>query len=233
MKDYSTSDIALVFGNTGGIGKSIYTKLINSNRYEKVYGFNRNSDPSIDITNEKSLQSIANKFSEQNIKIKLLINAVGYLHDKNYLPEKKFQDISSEYMKKTFEINTIPTALLIKYFTPFMKNSETSIFATISAKVGSISDNFLGGWYSYRASKAALNQIVKTASVEYKRKNPNLIIISIHPGTVSTKLSKPFIGNKKVQTTDEAALKIINVLNNLKPKNSGYLIDYNNNIIPF
>ena len=122
---------------------------------------------------------------------------------------------------------------MIKYFVPLMAKDEKSIFATISAKVGSISDNFLGGWYSYRASKAALNQIIKTASIEQKRINKKLIIVSIHPGTVSSKLSKPFIGKKEVQTPEESAKKIINLLENLTTQDSGLLLDYKNDIIPF
>ena len=96
-----------------------------------------------------------------------------------------------------------------------MIKDEKSIFASISAKVGSISDNYLGGWYSYRASKAALNQIIKTSSIEQKRFNKNLIMVSVHPGTVNTRLSKPFIGKRKVQTPSEAAIKIINLLETL------------------
>ena len=152
---------------------------------------------------------------------------------RNIRLKKKIQDINFKYMKKSFEINTIPTALMIKYFVPLMENDEKSIFATISAKVGSISDNFLGGWYSYRASKAALNQIIKTASIEQKRINKKLIIVSIHPGTVSSKLSKPFIGKKEVQTPEESAKKIINLLENLTTQDSGLLLDYKNDIIPF
>jgi NAD(P)-dependent dehydrogenase (short-subunit alcohol dehydrogenase family) len=114
-----------------------------------------------------------------------------------------------------------------------MIKEEKSIFASISAKVGSISDNYLGGWYSYRASKAALNQIIKTSSIEQKRLNKNLIMVSVHPGTVETKLSRPFIGKRKVQTPAEAATKIINLLENLSLEDSGLFFDYNNNIIPF
>ena len=136
-------------------------------------------------------------------------------------------------MKKCFEINTIPTALMIKYFCPIMIKEEKSIFASISAKVGSISDNYLGGWYSYRASKAALNQIIKTSSIEQKRLNKNLIMLSIHPGTVDTKLSSPFIGKKRVQSPAEAANKIINLLESVSSEDSGLFFDYNNNIVPF
>ena len=196
-------------------------------------GFLEQLNQNNNIISEKYLKDLSLKFIEQNIKIKIFINAIGFLHDNYYSPEKKLQDINLEYMKKCFEINTIPTALMIKYFCPLMIKEEKSIFASISAKVGSISDNYLGGWYSYRASKAALNQIIKTSSIEQKRLNKNLIMVSVHPGTVNTKLSSPFIGKRKVQTPSEAATKIINLLETLTLEDSGLFFDYNKNIIPF
>ena len=226
-----TKKVALVFGVSGGIGSNIYSNL--KRKKFEVYGFSRTTDPNNNIISEKYLKDLSHKFIEQNIKIKIFINAIGFLHDNYYSPEKKLQDINLEYMKKCFEINTIPTALMIKYFCPLMIKEEKSIFASISAKVGSISDNYLGGWYSYRASKAALNQIIKTSSIEQKRLNKNLIMVSVHPGTVNTKLSSPFIGKRKVQTPSEAATKIINLLETLTLEDSGLFFDYNKNIIPF
>ena len=222
---------ALVFGVSGGIGSNIYNNL--KRKKFEVYGFSRTTEPNNNIISEKYLKDLSLKFIEQNIKIKIFINAIGFLHNNYYSPEKKLQDINQEYMKKCFEINTIPTALMIKYFCPLMTKDEKSIFASISAKVGSISDNYLGGWYSYRASKAALNQIIKTSSIEQKRLNKNLIMVSVHPGTVNTRLSKPFIGKRKVQTPSEAAIKIINLLEKLTLEDSGLFFDYNKNIIPF
>ena len=233
MRDNHSNDIAIVFGNSGGIGASLFNQLKIDPAYKEVYGFSRNSNPKIDIFNEDSFKTISNKIKEKNLKIKLLINAVGYLHDSEHKPEKKFEDINLEYIKKSFSVNTIPTALIIKYFVPLMNINENSIIATLSARVGSISDNYLGGWYSYRSSKAALNQLIKTASIELKRRNKNLIIVAIHPGTVSTKLSKPFLGKKSYQTSEEAASKIMDVLRNLNHQDSGYLLDYNKNIIPY
>ena len=227
----TTKNVALVFGVSGGIGSNIYSNL--KRKKFEVYGFSRTNDPNNNIISEKYLKDLSLKFIEQNIKIKIFINAIGYLHDNYYSPEKKLQDINLEYMKKCFEINTIPTALMIKYFCPIMIKEEKSIFASISAKVGSISDNYLGGWYSYRASKAALNQVIKTSSIEQKRLNKNLIMVSVHPGTVNTRLSSPFIGKRKVQTPSESATKIINLLETLTLEDSGLFFDYNKNIIPF
>ena len=229
----SKLDCALVFGSNGGIGSSIFKTLKEKKYYQKVYGFSRDHTPKFDITSDKEIKNLSEKILDNDLNIKLIVNAIGFLHDEKYFPEKKAEEINQDYMKKSFEVNSIFTALLIKYFAPIMPKVETSIFASLSARVGSISDNYLGGWYSYRASKAALNQIMKTASVEYKRKNKNIIFISIHPGTVATKLSKPFSEKKSLFSTDQAALKIIDLFDNLTIENSGQLIDYKKEVIPF
>ena len=227
------NDVAIVIGSSGGIGSSVYRLLKNSEQYDQVLGFNRNSKLKVDITNEQDLQNLKDKILNENLNVKVLFNAVGYLHDVNYFPEKKVENINLNYMKKSFLINSIGSALLIKYIAPLMSDNTNSILACLSARVGSITDNHLGGWYSYRASKAALNQIIKTASIEYKRKKSKLILISLHPGTVATNLSKPFINNKKILSPDNAAKNIINVLDQISPEESGSLIDYNKQKIPF
>ena len=224
---------AIVIGSNGGIGGSVFKRLKNIEQYDQVLGFNRNSKLKVDITNVQDLQNLRDQILKKNLSVKILFNAVGFLHDNNYFPEKKVENINIDYMKKSFLINSIGSALLIKYIAPIMPNNSYSIFACLSARVGSISDNYLGGWYSYRASKAALNQLIKTASIEYKRKNPKLTFISLHPGTVSTNLSKPFIGNKNTLSQDNAAKNIVDVLTSVGPEESGLLIDYNKKIINF
>ena len=224
---------AIVIGNNGGIGSSVFKQLKSSAQYDQVLGFNRNSDLKVDITNEQDLKNLRDQILKKNLSVKILFNSVGFLHDNNYFPEKKVENINIDYMKKSFLINSIGAALLIKYIAPVMPNNTNSIFACLSARVGSISDNYLGGWYSYRASKAALNQLIRTASIEYKRKKPKLTFVSLHPGTVSTNLSKPFIGNKPTLSSDSAAKNIIDVLTSVSPEESGLLIDYNKKIINF
>ena len=224
---------AIVIGSNGGIGGSVFKRLKNIEQYDQVLGFNRNSKLKVDITNVQDLQNLRDQILKKNLSVKILFNAVGFLHDNNYSPEKKVENINIDYMKKSFLINSIGSALLIKYIAPIMPNNSYSIFACLSARVGSISDNYLGGWYSYRASKAALNQLIKTASIEYKRKKPKLTFVSLHPGTVSTNLSKPFIGNKNTLSQDNAAKNIVDVLTSVGPEESGLLIDYNKKIINF
>ena len=175
---------------------------------------------------EQSNYNKAKELRERNVRIKLLINAFGYLHDSNYLPEKQISDLKSTYLLKSFKINSIGNALVIKYFGPLMDHANKSTIVCLSARIGSINDNYLGGWFGYRASKAALNQIIKTASIEYSRKKSKLILVSMHPGTVITKLSKPFINKANYFTPSQAANNILRVNSRLKDIDTGTFIDY-------
>tara|TARA_X000000950_G_scaffold279678_1_gene372837 strand:- start:53 stop:757 length:705 start_codon:yes stop_codon:yes gene_type:complete len=232
-QDNSFKEVAVVMGSNGGLGKSIYNNLRNTKKSSKVFGFHRKSNPPVDVTNEKSVIEIANFLKINKFRISILINAVGYLHDDKFKPEKKIEDLNVEYFKKSCNINTISTILLLKYLAPLMYQDKNSLFVSLSARVGSIEDNHLGGWYSYRASKAALNQIIKTASIEFKRKKSDIIFLSLHPGTVDTYLSKPFSNKKTLFSPELAAEKILNTLKRLSINQSGRLIDYNGDIIPY
>ena len=225
---------AIIIGSSGGIGLAISEELKNQNKFQNILAYSRSSYPSIDITKEKDIKIVSEEIYKKKYNISLLINAVGYLHDEELKPEKKSQDINLAYMKKSFEINSIGPALLIKYFAPLMSKNTGSLFISMSAKVGSISDNYLGGWYSYRASKAALNQIIRTASIEYKRKNPKITFLSLHPGTVSTKLSKPYIGNNNnIFTPQTAAKRILSTLEKININDSGLLVNYDKQVIEY
>jgi NAD(P)-dependent dehydrogenase (short-subunit alcohol dehydrogenase family) len=232
MTSFENNKTALVFGISGGIGKSLFENLKQTKEFSNVIGFCRKTKPGFDITNENYMKSLSHSISNQG-NIHLLINATGYLSDQNSLPEKKIEDINYTYLMKSLSTNTIGNAFIIKYFVPLMEHKTKAYFITLSARVSSISDNGLGGWYSYRASKAALNQLIKTASIEFKRKNSSLIFLSLHPGTVETKLSKPFLRNQIRFTADEAAKNILNVYKRFDINNSGNLVDYKGDIIPF
>jgi len=154
----------------------------------------------------------------------LVIVANGILHDGELMPEKSLRDLSQEKFQHVFEVNTITPALIAKHFLPKLNKQQTSIFAALSARVGSISDNRLGGWYSYRASKAALNMVIKTASIEVKRRNKHAIIVGLHPGTVDSNLSKPFQRNVPegdLFTPEYSANKLLDVLDNLTLEQTG------------
>ena len=158
------------------------------------------------------------------------------LHTSEFMPEKKLGDLNLQQMQQTFLVNTFGPALVLRYFASLL-DKERSLFAFLSAKVGSIGDNRLGGWYSYRASKAALNMLVKTASIELKRSHPQAVLAAVHPGTVDSKLSQPFakkstgapIGRPAVI----AAQEILNVLDSLRSDDSGSFVAYNGERLPW
>ena len=230
----TSKNIAVIIGNTGGIGKSIFEAVEKKKNYSNTFGFNKKKDPIINICSEESIMEIAKNISYEKKKIGLLFIATGFLHDNVKFPEKKIGDINTDFIQKNFLINTIGIALMLKNFGPLMDHNTQSLVVCLSARVGSIEDNYLGGWYSYRASKAALNQIIKTAAIEYKRKKSLLTLISMHPGTVKTKLSQPFANpNRKMFSTDEAAEKILKTLSEVDLTYSGKLIDYDGKIIPY
>ena len=215
------NNIVVVIGSSGSIGSALIQELTNQG-FQNIIGFSRLSSPSLDLLNEQSIAQSAEFVKNKNIPVSLVFDATGLLYDDNHMPEKTYKNIDLSFMKKNFEINVMGPALIMKYFLPLLDCDEKSIFASISAKVGSISDNRYGGWYSYRASKAALNQIVKTASIEMKMKNKNAICLCIHPGTVESKLSKPFQKNDlKIQSPQESALHIYKILMTSGAKDTG------------
>ena len=226
-------NIALIIGGTGSIGSAVIKELKNRN-FTNVISLSRSSNPPLDLLNETSIEKAADFIKSQQKSLCLLFDATGILHDEdqNQMPEKTYKNIDLTFMKKNFEINVMGPALVMKHFLPLLDKDQKSIFATLSAKVGSISDNRYGGWYSYRASKAALNQMIKTASIELKMKNKNAICVAIHPGTVTSKLSKPFQkDNLKIQSNEESAKNIAEVIGGLKMSDSGLFFDWNGSII--
>ncbi len=215
------NNIAVVIGNSGSIGSAI-EKELSDQGFKNIIGFNRSSSPRLDLLNEETIAQSAQFIKDQNTPVSLVFDATGLLHDDNNMPEKTYKNIDQIFMRKNFEINVMGPALIMKYFLPLLDKEEKSIFASISAKVGSISDNRYGGWYSYRASKAALNQMIKTASIEMKMKNQNAICLAIHPGTVESKLSKPFQKNDlTIQSPQESASNILKILFNSELSDTG------------
>jgi NAD(P)-dependent dehydrogenase (short-subunit alcohol dehydrogenase family) len=226
-------NIALVIGGTGSIGSAIINELKNQ-KFTNIISLGRSSNPPLDLLDESSIKKAADFIKNQPGSLCLLFDATGILHneDQNQMPEKTYKNIDLTFMKKNFEINVMGPALIMKHFLPLLDTDQKSIFATLSAKVGSISDNRYGGWYSYRASKAALNQMIKTASIELKMKNKNAICVAIHPGTVTSKLSQPFQkDNLKIQSNEESAKNIVQVMTNLKINDSGLFFDWSGDII--
>ncbi len=148
-------------------------------------------------------------------------------------PEKSLRELDPEWMIENYRLNAVAPALIAKHFLPLMPRSGRVCFAALSARVGSISDNRLGGWYSYRASKAALNMLIRNLSIEWQRKNPEAILVGLHPGTVETGLSAPFKGNPEHErfTPSKAADQLLNVLQTLDSNDSGQLFAYDGHIV--
>lgn len=183
---------ALVIGSSGGIGGALADEL--QQRGLAVDRLSRTTPQSqlkIDITNEASVAACASSLSP-NAPYETIIIATGLLHDGQVSPEKTYRDMSGEALAKYFAVNAIGPAIVAKHFIPLLPTAARSVFAVLSARVGSTSDNRLGGWYGYRASKAALNSLVRTLAIELARTRPRAICVALHPGTVDTRLSKPF-----------------------------------------
>jgi len=218
--------VAAVFGASGGIGCALLAQIQSSGSFDHVIGLSRQSDPGFDLLDEASIEAAAVYLSKQG-DMRLVIDATGFLHDEKQRPEKSLRELDAEKLQQAFSINAIGPSLIMKHVLPKLPRQGKAVFATLSARVGSIEDNQLGGWYSYRASKAALNQLLRTASVEIHRRRPEAICVAVHPGTVDTDLSSPFSKDGlNVQSTDEAASRLTRVIDNLKASDHGGFFDH-------
>lgn len=227
----SEPGLAVVFGAGGGIGRALLARLQADGR--AVAGYSRSSAPPIDLLDEASLAAAAQQAASLG-PLRLVIDATGFLHDAGQRPEKSWRELDSDKLARAFALNAIGPALLMKHVLPRLPREGRAIFATLSARVGSIGDNRLGGWYGYRASKAALNQLMRTAAVELRRSHPQAICVALHPGTVETGLSSPFArAGLSVQTPDQAAARILAVLEGLDPVDSGGFFDQHGVPIPW
>jgi len=194
-------------------------------------GVNRQSEHPLDYQNPTSIQSSADALADKG-PFQLIINTIGILHSQAWMPEKKLDDLNTEQLSELFSINTIGPALSIRHFSKLLDPTH-SIMVTLSAKVGSIEDNRLGGWYSYRASKAALNMIIKTASIELGRTKPNVALIAMHPGTVNSRLSRPFRGEQIGRPPQDAAADMFRVIENIQLEDSGSFVSYSGEKLPW
>ena len=233
-----------VIGASGTIGKAFTNQFLQNKHVEKLYLFSRSSidfkhskviASFIDIEHEESIKKAATMVPKETV-LDAIIVATGMLHSPNILPEKSLNDLSYKKFCKLYAVNAIGPALIAKYFISKLHHDTRSVFAVLSAKVGSISDNHLGGWYSYRCSKAALNMLVKNISIEVGRRTPYPIIVGLHPGTVKSQLSSPFTSatsENKIFTADFAVTKMSKVLLNLTKEDSGKLFSWNGKQIEF
>ena len=222
---------ALVIGSSGSIG-SAFLQLLGLNPHcANAVGIHRHSQPAINFDNEDSIRQAAASLSKQ-APFHLIINATGILHTTDFTPEKKLSSLNYSQMEKTFRINAFGPALIINYFSKLLHPTK-GVMVMLSAKVGSIEDNRLGGWYSYRASKAALNMFLKTAAIELQRIQPNTIVVALHPGTVNSNLSKPFRGEQIGRAPLEAVRDMWQVIEGLQPPDTGKFYSYDGQVLPW
>ncbi len=213
---------ALVIGASGGIGEAMAAVIAADDTCGELLRLSRSAD-GLDVTNEESVSAAASAIAGE---FHLIFCATGGLTIDGIGPEKSLRQISGEVMMKQFALNAVGTALVTKYFATKLAKRERALMAFLSARVGSIGDNHLGGWISYRASKAALNQIVRTASIELARSHPESVLLSLHPGTVATTLSEKYSGNHERTEPEVSARNMLSVLDRASPAETGRFYAY-------
>jgi len=234
-----------VIGASGGIGRAFVELLAADTAVARVHAFSRSpasfEDSAVrssvlDLTDEASVKQAA-EFATQQGPLDLVIVATGILHrDPDIKPEKTMRDLNSASLAEVFAINTIGPALVAKHFLPTLRRGEKTVFAALSARVGSITDNRLGGWASYRMSKAALNMMLRTMAIEQARLRPDSVVVGLHPGTVDTGLSKPFqtrVPDGKLFSPQHSASSLLQVLDQLRANDSGCFFAYDGSRIEF
>ena len=232
----TSASTALVIGGTGGLGAALVQMLRGDAQYSQVLSLGRSTLPALDYANEASLATCAQWVAAQCTiaPLRTVIVATGYLHTAGAGPERSWSQLDAAYLHQVMLVNAIGPALLVKHMAPLLARDRVTRWAMMSAKVGSIGDNALGGWYGYRASKAALNQIVKTTSIEMTRRSKLSVCVAIHPGTVATALSKPFgKTGLNVRPALQAATEILQVVHALAPPETGGFYDYQGAVLPW
>jgi NAD(P)-dependent dehydrogenase (short-subunit alcohol dehydrogenase family) len=228
---------AIIIGASGGIGAALADALHADGRHDVIHRFARSlpAPHSIDITDQASVAAAAAAVQD-GAPPRLIIVATGLLHADGQHPERRLADIDPAWMARNFAVNTIGPALVAKYFLPLMPRHGRTIFAVLSARVGSIGDNRSGGWYSYRASKAALNQLVRSFAIAEARRNPDALVVALHPGTVDTGLSAPFqrgVPAEKLTAAPTAAANLLRTIGTLTPAETGRIFAWDGSeIIP-
>ncbi len=221
---------AVIIGASGGIGRAFADALAEEGLYERIWRFSRTDggDGTLDLTEEDSIAAAAAQAAE-GPPIGLVFVATGLLHEGARGPEKTVRVLDADWLARAYAVNTIGPALVAKHFVPVLPREERSLLAFLSARVGSISDNRVGGWHGYRSAKAGLNMMIRNFAIELARTHKRAICVGLHPGTVDTALSKPFQGNVvagKLFSPDRAAVQLLDVLDGLQPVDSGKLFGW-------
>lgn len=239
LPSFSPGSAALVQGASRGIGLGLVKALLQDDAGFRVIATCRQPDRAeslaalacdrltirrLDVTRPADIEALASDLKARDIMLSLVINAAGVLHGDGFGPEKKLEDLDFAALETVFAVNVFGPAMLLQALRPLMARKGKAAFTAISARVGSIADNRLGGWYAYRASKAALNQVIRTAGIEFGRRNKNAIVAALHPGTTDTGLSEPFQANvpaEKLFSVDQTCGYLLDVIDGLSIEDSG------------
>lgn len=229
---------ALIIGASRGLGRAMASLLLD--RGHRVFGTSRRlgsfvaSPPRfvplrMDVSDEQSVAEAVAEVAREVDRLHLVVNVAGVLHEGPMAPEKKLEDVDPSFLEKAFAVNAVGPLLVAKHALPLLRHDERAVLANLSARVGSIGDNRLGGWYGYRASKAAQNMFTKNLSIELGRRARRVIVVALHPGTVNTELSRPFQRNvppEKLFSPTDSAARLLDVIDSLDETDSGRYLDY-------
>ena len=224
---------ALVVGATGGIGAAICAEL--ERRGSRVLRWSRRVD-GLDITDEASIAAAVTRLQQSlapDRSLEAVWVATGQLAIDGHHPERRFRDLTADRMAACFAVNSIGPALLLKHLAPLLPRDRPSAFVALSARLGSIGDNRLGGWMSYRVAKAALNQVIRCASIEVQRRHKQAVVVGLHPGTVDTAMTRAFHRGRTTATPEDCARQLVEVVDQLTPADSGHIYDYAGLRVPF
>lgn len=245
---------AFVQGGTRGIGLALVEQLLQRPNVRRVFASARSEPTSgafydlverftgrlrfmrLDVTDEQSIRDAAQKVGQDHPHLHLLMNVAGVLHEGQMNPEKRLEDINPTHLERSFAVNAVGPLLMVKHFHSLLHHDHRAVVANLSARVGSIEDNQLGGWYGYRASKAAQNMFLRCAAIELSRRAPHVICLALHPGTVDTGLSKPFqrrVPKEKLFSPQRAATQLLAIVDGASAAQHGTFIAWDGNSIPW
>jgi len=255
LSSFAAESHALVNGASRGIGLEFVRQLLAEPRFTRVFAASRRpaqadalsrlatGEPrlrivALDVADEAQVEAAARQVAEETDRLHLVVNAAGVLHDAaaGFAPEKRLADVRADTLAASFAVNAFGPLLVAKHFERLLAHRERAVFASISARVGSIGDNRLGGWYAYRGAKAAQNMFTKTLSVEWARSRRNVICVALHPGTTDTDLSRPFQANvppEKLFSTERTVRQLLEVVDRLSPADTGRFLAWDGSEIPW
>ena len=230
----------IIFGGSGGIGRALIKEIRGRFPKASIFATWHSSKPDIsdvywcqvDVTSEEQISAFAKGIGD----VHWIVNAVGLLHTEDQSPEKTIRDFDTDFFRTNIDANVVPTLLIAKHFMKHLRHKQPSVFATVSARVGSIGDNRLGGWYSYRCAKAALNMAIKNISIEWQRVLPDVCVTALHPGTTDSGLSAPFQKNvpaQKLFSPVRTASQLLDIIERARPQATGNFYSWDHSQIPW